>query len=102
MKIILAGKFENALIRASDEVLFPQRNTSTNSYYSSLNRYVSSEQFERSGTFVAIADDVLIPMVDWQDELVRKNLGGVIFDTNEGGVYSATGDFAEIAFKQCN
>jgi hypothetical protein len=102
MKIILAGKFENALIRASDEVLSPHRNTSTNSYYSSLNRYVGSEQFERSGTFVAIADDVLIPMADWQDELVRENLGAVTFDTNEGGVYSATRDFAEIAFKQCN
>jgi hypothetical protein len=65
MKIILAGKFETALIRSVDEVVQPPRNVSTNDYYVGLNRKVTSNYFDRCGTFVALAKATLIPTVDW-------------------------------------
>jgi hypothetical protein len=65
MKIILAGKFETALIRGVDEVVQPPRNVSGNEYYVGLNRKVADNYFDRSGTFIALADMVLVPTVDW-------------------------------------
>jgi hypothetical protein len=65
MDVILAGKFESALVRSIDSILQPGRNISTNSYYIGLNRYVRKEYFERAGTFIALADNVFVPEVDW-------------------------------------
>lgn len=59
MKVVLAGKFEAALIRSIDEVIQPQRNVSTHEYYVSLNRMVAKNYFDRCGTFIALSDTIV-------------------------------------------
>jgi hypothetical protein len=65
MDIILAGKFETAMVRGIDEVLHPSRNASGNTYYVGLNRKVDHSYFERCGTFISIADSIKVPGIDW-------------------------------------
>jgi hypothetical protein len=65
MKVIFAGKFESALIRSIDAELLPSRNQARSGYYSSLNRHVPKSYFDRCGTFIAIAESVPVPSVDW-------------------------------------
>jgi hypothetical protein len=65
MKIIFAGKFEIALIRRVDEVVQPDRNASTHEYYAALNRKVTNNYFDRCGTFLVLAEETLVPVVDW-------------------------------------
>ena len=65
MDIIFGGKLESALISHIDEIVYPQRNTTTHEYYLSLNRKTDRSFFDRCGTFIALADHVLMPEVDW-------------------------------------
>ena len=46
-------------------VVSPPRNVSTNEYYAGLNRKVTSNYFDRCGTFIALAEATLVPSVDW-------------------------------------
>src|SRR5216683_6649501 len=83
MQVIFAGKFESALIRNVDAMLQPQRNASMHPYYAALNRFVSSNYFHRCGTFLAVADDTLVPMVDWNYP-IDKRYRGVLADAELG------------------
>ena len=68
MKIIPAGKFESALVRLVDEVLNPNRNMTGHEYYMDLNRVVDRSYVEGVGTFIALANDTLVPFeLDWSD-----------------------------------
>jgi hypothetical protein len=91
MKVIFGGKFENALVRTIDEVLTPNRNASMHQYYMGLNRRVPKSYSDRCGTFIALAEEVLVPQIDWNfpihtryhGELEGLNLG--IRSTDAGG-----------------
>ena len=50
-------------------------NESTLEYYAGLNRKVSKSYSDRCGTFVAIADETLVPEIDWNYALDRKYRG---------------------------
>lgn len=65
MKIILGGYFETAFVRSVDEIIRPNMNHSTNPYYMCLNRNVPKGCFHRAGTFIAIADELILPSIDW-------------------------------------
>lgn len=67
MRIVLGGKFESAIIRELDEINRPQRNRTTHPYYLGLNRKSERLFFERAATFIAIAEEILMPLADWSD-----------------------------------
>jgi hypothetical protein len=83
MKIILGGYFETALVRYTDEIIRPDRNRTTHPYYICLNRKVPKAYFDRSATFVALAEEVIVPSIDWAlasdhgqpSELTSKRMG---------------------------
>lgn len=108
MKIVFAGKFESALIRSVDEVLIPDRNSRASGYYAGLNRHVSSNYFDRCSTFIAIADRVLVPSVDWNYPIDKKYHGALsdvdlgVESTKAGGGEwdNDTKAFVELALKR--
>ena len=65
MKIVLAGKFEAALVRDIDAIINPRFNASTHPYYTALNRWVPKTYSDRSGTFIALSDETIVPQADW-------------------------------------
>lgn len=65
MKIVLGGYLETAVVRNVDEVIRPDRNKTGNPYYICLNRKVQRAYFDRSATFIALAQEVIIPQIDW-------------------------------------
>lgn len=67
MKIVLAGKFEIALVRSADQIRQPDRNASTHEYYAGLNRMVPKSYSDRCGTFIALSEKTLVPIIDWGD-----------------------------------
>jgi hypothetical protein len=75
MRITFAGKFESALIRSVDEIVVPNRNASTHEYYAALNRKVTSNYFDRCGTFIALAGKTLVPTADWNYPYDKKYRG---------------------------
>ena len=91
MKIVFAGKFECALVRGIDGIIQPRRNETTHEYYVGLNRQVSKQYSDRCGTFIAIANEVLVPQIDWNypiDKKYRGSLTGLdlgIESTESGG-----------------
>jgi hypothetical protein len=101
MKIVFAGQFEIALVRSVDEIMHPQRNASTHEYYAGLNRKVSKSYFDRCGTFIAIADEVLVPQVDWSHRSVNDYELG-IDSTDAGGSEwdKDTGAFVKFILKK--
>ena len=54
MKVILGGRFETAIIGASDQIERLDRNASTHGYYTALNGYVGAEYLHRAGSFAAL------------------------------------------------
>lgn len=65
MIITLGGRFENALFR---EVSAQGDRTAIeipHSYYASLYRHTDRSYFERSATLISVADNTLLPSVDW-------------------------------------
>ncbi|OBQ67806.1 hypothetical protein [Mesorhizobium erdmanii] len=74
MRVILGGKFESALIRALDEVNLPHQNRNPHTYYLGLNRKSDPIYFERSATFLAIADQTLMPAADWSGAADHERL----------------------------
>jgi len=91
MKAILGGKFESALIRAMDEANRPHFNRITHPYYLGLNRRSDSSFFDRGATFVAIADEIIVPQADWSPSAEGPN--GV--DGKSLGVRYGEGTFKE-------
>ncbi len=83
MKVVLAGKFECSVVRSIDAIIDPRRNVATSGYYLGLNRYVSKNYFDRSATFLALADATLVPNVDWNYPIGKK-YRGVLADTELG------------------
>jgi hypothetical protein len=65
MEVILGGRFENALLRAIQSQLLPDRMAPGHTYYQSLYRYSPTSYFERCGTFAAISEKIVLPQVDW-------------------------------------
>ncbi|MBR0681599.1 hypothetical protein GXW74_13970 [Roseomonas eburnea] len=65
MRIILGGRFETALVRSFDAAVYPQRNGTTHRYYVCLNRKLPKAYFDRTATFVALANETLVPSIDW-------------------------------------
>lgn len=65
MDVILGGYLETGLVRYFDAVLQPDRNRTSHPYYLGLNRKVAKTYFDRSATFVSIADRIVIPSIDW-------------------------------------
>lgn len=65
MRIILAGKLENAALREATIATDPERLTPSNSYYASILRPTSQEHIDRSATFMALADQTDLPSIDW-------------------------------------
>ncbi len=75
MRVILGGKFENALIRACDAVNRPNRNQTSHPYYLGLNRRTDRSYFERASTFIAISNDVVMPVADWSSQPESRGKG---------------------------
>lgn len=72
MKIIPAGKYESALVRLVDEIVMPDRNVTGHSYYMDLNRAVDRKLVDGVGTFVALAEETIVPWeLDWHDPKER-------------------------------
>jgi hypothetical protein len=68
MKITPAGKFESALVRLVDEAVMPDKNATGNRYYMDLNRLVDRSFVDGVSTFVALAEETIIPsQLDWLD-----------------------------------
>ncbi|WP_374573237.1 hypothetical protein [Phenylobacterium sp.] len=65
MKAILGGYFETALVHYCDAVIRPDRNATTHPYYVCLNRKTPKAYFDRAATFLAVADEVIVPSIDW-------------------------------------
>ncbi len=76
MRVILGGKFENALIHEVDAVNHPERNTTGHHYYLGLNRKPDRFFFERAATFLAIADATIVPVADWSGAPASEKLSG--------------------------
>jgi hypothetical protein len=79
MKVILGGYFETALVRYADAISNPDRNRTWHPYYVCLNRDVPKAYFDRAATFVALAEEVIVPSIDW---------GGPIGGPDEPGLSS--------------
>ena len=71
MKIVLAEQFESALMRSLSLHIAPD--CSTHQYYMSLFRCRDRYIFERSGTFLVLSTQPILPSVDWT---VRQGGGG--------------------------
>jgi|CXWL01.1.fsa_nt_gi hypothetical protein len=67
MRVIVGGKFESALIHELDGINRPERNATTHPYYLGLNRKNDRSFFERLATFLAIAEQLIVPVADWSD-----------------------------------
>ena len=66
MKLILAGKYESAIVRAVDSEYQPIRNTISHVYYADLNRVTEKRFFDGTCTFMAIGDETYVPWwLDW-------------------------------------
>jgi hypothetical protein len=65
MIITFGGRFENALIREVTAQGDRSRLETTHRYYQDLYRYTPRCYFDRCATFVAIADGISLPFVDW-------------------------------------
>lgn len=69
MKIIPAGKYESALVRLVDEMANPRRNATGHPYYLDLNRSVDRTFNDGVGTFVALAEETVVPwQLDWSEQ----------------------------------
>jgi hypothetical protein len=67
MEVVLAGRFENAMLRGIGTQL-NQHLPLHMSYYRSIYRFSPPAYFERCATFMAIADKVYLPQIDWAVE----------------------------------
>lgn len=76
MQVIVGGKFEAALIHELDEINRPERNRTTHPYYLGLNRKPDRLYFERLSTFLAIAEDIVVPVADWSDAAGPTGIAG--------------------------
>jgi hypothetical protein len=65
MEIVLGGYFETALVRFTDAIVRPERNRTGHPYYLCLNRTIPKAFFDRAATFMALADEVIVPSIDW-------------------------------------
>jgi hypothetical protein len=92
MEIVLGGYFEMALVRFTDAIVRPERSRTGHPYYLCLNRTVRKTFFERSATFIALADEVIVPSINWAAPSATEpgkfnlyNLGLRINDRDYGG-----------------
>ena len=68
MKIIPVEKYESALVRLVDEAIQPSRNIKGSRYYMDLNRVVNRSFVDGIGTFIALAEETVVPwQLDWGD-----------------------------------
>src|ERR1039458_9448978 len=65
MKVTLGGAFENALLRGITLQRGEQALALDHPYYASLYRRTPAAYFDRSATFSVIAENLMLPMVDW-------------------------------------
>jgi len=66
VKLILAGKYESAIVRAVDADYQPMRNNTSHPYYVDLNRITDKRFFDGAGTFMSIANETYVPLwLDW-------------------------------------
>jgi hypothetical protein len=65
MDITLGGRFENALFREVTALGDRSAIETSHPYYQSLYRHSPRSYFDRCATFLAISDNVQLPMVDW-------------------------------------
>src|SRR5262245_55314666 len=73
MKIVPAGKYESALVRLVDELVTPHRNVTGHRYYMDLNRAVDRKFIDGVGTFVALAEETIVPWeLDWAPQPNRS------------------------------
>jgi|SRR5580698_3221487 hypothetical protein len=104
MKLLLGGKFESSAVRDIDAVVSPDRNVSMSGYYMGLNRKVPKSYSHRLGTLIALAEEILVPQIDWNypyGPQYRRGLEDIdlgIASTTAGGNErdSDTGAFIEI------
>jgi hypothetical protein len=83
VEIVLGGYFETALVHYSDAIIRPERNETSHPYYVCLNRKVPKAYFDRAATFIALAERIIVPSIDWAmatgasdvSELRAENLG---------------------------
>jgi hypothetical protein len=62
MRVVLGGQFENALLRElSVDAELPSGPATSHPYYMGIYRPISRPLFERSGTFLSIANATVIP-----------------------------------------
>jgi hypothetical protein len=76
MRVILGGQFENSLLRElSADAGMPSGHATSHPYYMGIYRPVSPSIFERSGTFLAIANTTAIPEIDWSLKQIGTKSG---------------------------
>jgi hypothetical protein len=76
MRVILGGQFENSLLRElSADAGMPSGHATSHPYYMGIYRPVSRSIFERSGTFLAIANTTAIPEIDWSLKQIGTKSG---------------------------
>ena len=91
MDIVLGGYLETALVRFADAIINPGRNTTGHPYYLCLNRPVAKAYFDRAATFIALADKVIVPSIDWGPNSSPKRQGD--FDAERLGLQVNGEDF---------
>jgi hypothetical protein len=90
MQVIVGGKFEAALIHEMDEINNPHRNRTSHPYYLGLNRKPDKRYFERLATFLAVVEDIVVPVADWSDAAGDEGVSGA-----NVGLISQTGSLNE-------
>lgn len=65
MKIVLGGYLETGLVHYCDAIRHPDRNRTAHPYYICLNRRVPKAYFDRAGTLVSLAQNTIVPSIDW-------------------------------------
>jgi hypothetical protein len=86
MKAVLGGYFETAVVRHIDDILQPERNTTSHPYYMCINGKVAKSYFDRAATFSVLSDELIVPSIDWgpggglrdHSKLSTQGLGTII------------------------
>lgn len=73
MKVILGGQFESALLRYLSLGAVSCKVDSAHSYYMGIYRARKKTLFDRSGTFLALSEKVIIPEIDWRLQQIGGN-----------------------------
>jgi len=68
VKVVLVGRFESALLRAITAQDDPGRILLEHTYYDGLFRSSRGDDLRKAGMLVLIADQVIVPEVDWRSD----------------------------------